>query len=130
LVSQDTYTLRQPIGVCAGITPFNFPAMIPLWMFPMAIVTGNTFVLKPSEQYPLSTMMLVELGLEADIPAGVLNVVHGGKEVVDFLDLLLCRPPSRRNHNVERRPTPFPTRQDQSKPTRPRSRNLEADALG
>jgi malonate-semialdehyde dehydrogenase (acetylating)/methylmalonate-semialdehyde dehydrogenase len=81
----DTYTLRQPIGVCAGITPFNFPAMIPLWMFPMAIVTGNTFVLKPSEQDPLSTMMLVELGLEAGIPPGVLNVVHGGKEVVDTL---------------------------------------------
>ncbi|MNO38020.1 Methylmalonate-semialdehyde dehydrogenase [acylating] [compost metagenome] len=79
----DTYTLRQPIGVCAGITPFNFPAMIPLWMFPMAIVCGNTFVLKPSEQDPLSTMMLVELALEAGIPAGVLNVVHGGKEVVD-----------------------------------------------
>jgi len=57
----DTYTLRQPIGVCAGITPFNFPAMIPLWMFPMAIVCGNTFVLKPSEQDPLSTMELVEL---------------------------------------------------------------------
>ncbi|MDH4847979.1 CoA-acylating methylmalonate-semialdehyde dehydrogenase [Pseudomonas sp. BN605] len=81
----DTYTLRQPIGVCAGITPFNFPAMIPLWMFPMAIVTGNTFVLKPSEQDPLSTLMLVELGLEAGIPPGVLNVVHGGKEVVDAL---------------------------------------------
>lgn len=61
----DTYTLRQPIGVCAGITPFNFPAMIPLWMFPMAIVCGNTFVLKPSEQDPLSTMELVELALEA-----------------------------------------------------------------
>ncbi len=54
----DTYTLQQPLGVCAGITPFNFPAMIPLWMFPMAIVCGNTFVLKPSEQDPLSTMML------------------------------------------------------------------------
>ena len=81
----DTYTLRQPIGVCAGITPFNFPAMIPLWMFPMAIVCGNTFVLKPSEQDPLSTMELVELALEAGIPAGVLNVVHGGKEVVDAI---------------------------------------------
>ncbi len=79
----DTYTLRQPIGVCAGITPFNFPAMIPLWMFPMAIVCGNTFVLKPSEQDPLSTLMLVELALEAGVPAGVLNVVHGGKQVVD-----------------------------------------------
>ncbi|AQH01181.1 methylmalonate-semialdehyde dehydrogenase (acylating) [Burkholderia sp. KK1] len=81
----DTYTLRQPIGVCAGITPFNFPAMIPLWMFPMAIVCGNTFVLKPSEQDPLSTMELVELALEAGVPAGVLNVVHGGKEVVDAI---------------------------------------------
>ncbi|CAM4407828.1 methylmalonate-semialdehyde dehydrogenase (acylating) [Acinetobacter dispersus] len=81
----DTYTLQQPLGVCAGITPFNFPAMIPLWMFPMAIVCGNTFVLKPSEQDPLSTMMLVELAIQAGIPAGVLNVVHGGKEVVDRL---------------------------------------------
>lgn len=81
----DTYTLQQPLGVCAGITPFNFPAMIPLWMFPMAIVCGNTFVLKPSEQDPLSTMMLVELAVQAGVPAGVLNVVHGGKEVVDRL---------------------------------------------
>ncbi|WP_312105668.1 CoA-acylating methylmalonate-semialdehyde dehydrogenase [Acinetobacter venetianus] len=81
----DTYTLQQPLGVCAGITPFNFPAMIPLWMFPMAIVCGNTFVLKPSEQDPLSTMMLVELAIQAGVPAGVLNVVHGGKEVVDRL---------------------------------------------
>ncbi|CAB5333918.1 methylmalonate-semialdehyde dehydrogenase [Burkholderia multivorans] len=81
----DTYTLRQPLGVCAGITPFNFPAMIPLWMFPMAIVCGNTFVLKPSEQDPMTTMELVELALEAGIPKGVLNVVHGGKEVVDAI---------------------------------------------
>jgi malonate-semialdehyde dehydrogenase (acetylating)/methylmalonate-semialdehyde dehydrogenase len=81
----DTYTLRQPLGVCAGITPFNFPAMIPLWMFPMAIVSGNTFVLKPSEQDPLSTVELVKLALEAGVPTGVLNVVHGGKEVVDAL---------------------------------------------
>ncbi|SKD04425.1 methylmalonate-semialdehyde dehydrogenase [acylating] [Burkholderia sp. CF099] len=81
----DTYTLRQPIGVCVGITPFNFPAMIPLWMFPMALVCGNTFVLKPSEQDPLSTMALVELALEAGVPKGVLNVVHGGKDVVDAL---------------------------------------------
>ncbi|CAB3759276.1 methylmalonate-semialdehyde dehydrogenase [Burkholderia sp. MSh2] len=81
----DTYTLRQPLGVCAGITPFNFPAMIPLWMFPMAIVCGNTFVLKPSEQDPLSTMALVELAIEAGVPKGVLNVVHGGKEVVDAI---------------------------------------------
>ena len=81
----DTYSLRQPLGVCAGITPFNFPAMIPLWMFPMAIVCGNTFVLKPSEQDPLSTMELVKLAVEAGVPPGVLNVVHGGREVVDAL---------------------------------------------
>lgn len=81
----DTYTLLQPLGVCAGITPFNFPAMIPLWMFPMAIACGNTFVLKPSEQNPMVTMQLVELALEAGIPRGVLNVVHGAAEVVDAL---------------------------------------------
>jgi malonate-semialdehyde dehydrogenase (acetylating)/methylmalonate-semialdehyde dehydrogenase len=81
----DTYTIRQPIGVCAGITPFNFPAMIPLWMFPMAIVCGNTFVLKPSEQDPLTPMLLAELALEAGVPPGVLNVVHGGKRAVDAL---------------------------------------------
>ncbi|MGQ3057480.1 MAG: aldehyde dehydrogenase family protein, partial [Nevskia sp.] len=81
----DTYTLLQPLGVCAGITPFNFPAMIPLWMFPMAIATGNTFILKPSEQDPLVTMRLVELALEAGIPKGVLNVVHGGEAVVNGL---------------------------------------------
>lgn len=81
----DTYTLRQPLGVCAGITPFNFPAMIPLWMFPMAIVCGNTFVLKPSEQDPMTSMRLAELALEAGLPAGVLNVVHGAKEVVDTI---------------------------------------------
>jgi malonate-semialdehyde dehydrogenase (acetylating) / methylmalonate-semialdehyde dehydrogenase len=81
----DTYFIRQPLGVCAGITPFNFPAMIPLWMFPMAIVCGNTFVLKPSEQDPMTPMLLAELAIEAGIPAGVLNVVHGGKEAVDAL---------------------------------------------
>jgi malonate-semialdehyde dehydrogenase (acetylating)/methylmalonate-semialdehyde dehydrogenase len=81
----DTYAIRQPIGVCAGITPFNFPAMIPLWMFPMAIVCGNTFVLKPSEQDPMTPMLLAELAIEAGIPAGVLNIVHGGKEVVDAI---------------------------------------------
>ncbi|WP_313279275.1 CoA-acylating methylmalonate-semialdehyde dehydrogenase [Stutzerimonas balearica] len=81
----DTYTLLQPLGVCAGITPFNFPAMIPLWMFPMAIATGNTFVLKPSEQDPMVTMRLCELALEAGVPPGVLNVVHGGPEVVNAL---------------------------------------------
>lgn len=81
----DTYSIWQPLGVCAGITPFNFPAMIPLWMFPMAIATGNTFVLKPSEQDPMVTMRLVELALEAGIPKGVLNVVHGGKDTVDAI---------------------------------------------
>ena len=81
----DTYTLRQPIGVCVGITPFNFPAMIPLWMFPMAIVCGNTFVLKPSEQDPLTPMLLAELAGQAGVPPGVLNIVHGGKRSVDAL---------------------------------------------
>jgi malonate-semialdehyde dehydrogenase (acetylating)/methylmalonate-semialdehyde dehydrogenase len=81
----DTYTLRQPIGVCAGITPFNFPAMIPLWMFPMAIVCGNTFVLKPSEQDPLTPMLLAELALQAGVPPGVLNIIHGGKRAVDAI---------------------------------------------
>ena len=81
----DTYTLLQPLGVCAGITPFNFPAMIPLWMFPMAIVTGNTFVLKPSEQDPMVTMRLCELALQAGIPPGVLNVIHGGEAVVNAI---------------------------------------------
>ncbi|MFA9203708.1 MAG: CoA-acylating methylmalonate-semialdehyde dehydrogenase, partial [Flavobacteriales bacterium] len=81
----DTYTLIQPLGVCAGITPFNFPAMIPLWMFPMAIACGNTFVLKPSEQDPMVTTRLVELALQAGIPAGVLNMLHGGEQVVNAL---------------------------------------------
>lgn len=81
----DTYTLRQPIGVCAGISPFNFPAMIPLWMFPMAIVCGNTFVLKPSEQDPLTPMLLAELALQAGVPPGVLNIIHGGKRAVDAI---------------------------------------------
>ncbi len=81
----DTYSIMQPLGVCAGITPFNFPAMIPLWMFPMAIATGNTFVLKPSEQDPMVTMRLCELALEAGVPPGVLNVIHGGEEVVNAI---------------------------------------------
>jgi len=81
----DTYSIRQSIGVCVGITPFNFPAMIPLWMFPMAIVCGNTFVLKPSEQDPMTPMLLAELAQQAGVPPGVLNVVHGGKRSVDAL---------------------------------------------
>jgi len=81
----DTYSYTQPLGVCAGITPFNFPAMIPLWMFPMAIASGNTFILKPSEQDPLTPTRLAELFEEAGAPKGVLQVVHGGKEQVDVL---------------------------------------------
>ncbi|MBV1788182.1 CoA-acylating methylmalonate-semialdehyde dehydrogenase [Marinobacterium sp. D7] len=81
----DCYSITQPLGVCVGITPFNFPAMIPLWMFPMAIACGNTFVLKPSEQDPLTPMRLAELFKEAGAPDGLLQIVHGGKEVVDQL---------------------------------------------
>ncbi len=81
----DTYSITQPLGVCVGITPFNFPAMIPLWMFPLAIACGNTFILKPSEQVPLTSVRLAELFLEAGAPKGVLQVVHGGKEQVDQL---------------------------------------------
>ncbi|GAA0788324.1 CoA-acylating methylmalonate-semialdehyde dehydrogenase [Marinobacterium sediminicola] len=79
----NVYSLQQPLGVGAGITAFNFPVMLPCFMFPLAIATGNTFVLKPSEQDPTSTMRLVELAHEAGIPAGVLNVVHGGPEVAN-----------------------------------------------
>jgi len=81
----DVYNLMQPLGVGAGITAFNFPVMLPCFMFPMAIACGNTFVLKPSEQDPSSTMRLVELAHEAGVPPGVLNVVHGGPEVADML---------------------------------------------
>ena len=81
----DSWSLRQPLGVCAGITPFNFPAMVPMWMFPMAIACGNTFVLKPSEKDPSCSMRLAELLLEAGLPEGVFNVVNGDKEAVDAL---------------------------------------------
>ena len=83
--SIDTYSYTQPLGVCAGITPFNFPAMIPLWMFPLAIACGNTFILKPSEQDPMTPMRLAELFIEAGAPKGVLQVLHGRKETVDVL---------------------------------------------
>ncbi|CAK0781245.1 Methylmalonate-semialdehyde dehydrogenase [acylating], mitochondrial [Coccomyxa viridis] len=79
----DTYSIRQPLGVCAGICPFNFPAMIPLWMFPIACTTGNTFVLKPSEKDPGASMMLAELAMEAGLPKGVLNIVHGTHDTVN-----------------------------------------------
>ncbi|WP_114764626.1 CoA-acylating methylmalonate-semialdehyde dehydrogenase [Vibrio rhodolitus] len=81
----DGYSYVQPLGVCAGITPFNFPAMIPLWMFPLAIACGNTFVLKPSEQVPLTAMLLSELFTQAGAPSGVLQIVHGKKEQVDHI---------------------------------------------
>ena len=81
----DSWSLRQPLGVCAGITPFNFPAMVPMWMFPMAIACGNTFVLKPSEKDPSCSIMLAELFREAGLPDGVLNVINGDKESVDAL---------------------------------------------
>jgi malonate-semialdehyde dehydrogenase (acetylating)/methylmalonate-semialdehyde dehydrogenase len=81
----DSHAMRQPLGVCAGITPFNFPAMVPLWMFPVAIAAGNTFVLKPSEKVPSTSARLAELMTEAGLPAGVLNVVHGDREAVDTL---------------------------------------------
>ena len=81
----DGVTMREPIGVCVGITPFNFPAMVPMWMFPLAIACGNAFILKPSEKVPLTAIRLAELFMEAGLPEGVLNVVHGGREVVDAL---------------------------------------------
>jgi malonate-semialdehyde dehydrogenase (acetylating)/methylmalonate-semialdehyde dehydrogenase len=81
----DTYTIRQPLGVVAGITPFNFPAMVPMWMYPIAIATGNTFVLKPSEKDPSPSQMAAELLAEAGLPDGVFNVVHGDKVAVDAI---------------------------------------------
>ena len=81
----DTYSDRQPLGVVAGITPFNFPAMVPMWMYPIAIACGNTFVLKPSERDPSAPMLAWQLLMDAGLPAGVLNIVHGDKEAVDAL---------------------------------------------
>ena len=81
----DVYSMRQPLGVCAGITPFNFPAMIPMWMFGISIAVGNTFILKPSEKDPTVPVKLAELMMEAGAPEGVLNVVHGDKSVVDAI---------------------------------------------
>lgn len=81
----DVYSFRQPLGVCAGITPFNFPVMVPMWMHPVAIATGNTFVLKPSERDPSAAMLVAEMWAEAGLPDGVFNVVHGDKEAVDAL---------------------------------------------
>src|SRR6476620_1593348 len=81
----DAYSIQQPVGVCAGITPFNFPNMVPLWMIPIALVCGNTFVHKPSQRTPLSAVLLAELLEEAGLPAGVFNLVHGAKDAVDTL---------------------------------------------
>jgi malonate-semialdehyde dehydrogenase (acetylating) / methylmalonate-semialdehyde dehydrogenase len=81
----DGWSTRNPIGLCVGITPFNFPFMVPLWMFPMAIACGNTFVLKPSDKVPRTAVRMVELASEAGLPPGVLNLVHGAKEAVDHL---------------------------------------------
>ena len=81
----DSWSLRQPLGVCAGITPFNFPAMVPMWMFPVAIACGNTFILKPSEKDPSCSIKLAELFLEAGLPEGVFNVANGDKEAVDAI---------------------------------------------
>ena len=81
----DSYSTRQPLGVCAGITPFNFPAMVPMWMFPVALACGNTFVLKTSEKVPSTALRLAELLTEAGLPDGVFNVVNGDKEAVDTL---------------------------------------------
>src|SRR5689334_1935763 len=81
----DCETFLQPLGVCVGITPFNFPAMVPLWMFPLALACGNTFVLKPSDKVPLTALYLIELLEQAGLPKGVLNLVHGGRECVDAL---------------------------------------------
>ncbi len=83
--SVDSFSIRQPLGVCAGITPFNFPAMIPLWMFPLSVACGNAFILKPSEKDPSTALRLAELAQEAGLPDGVLNVVIGDKEAVDEL---------------------------------------------
>src|SRR5271170_4796456 len=81
----DSWSMRQPLGVVAGITPFNFPAMVPMWMFPIALACGNTFVLKPSERDPSASLLLAEMLKEAGLPDGVFNVVHGDKTAVDAI---------------------------------------------
>jgi malonate-semialdehyde dehydrogenase (acetylating) / methylmalonate-semialdehyde dehydrogenase len=81
----DSWSIRQPLGVCAGITPFNFPAMVPMWMFPISIACGNSFILKPSEKDPSCSFRLAELFTEAGLPDGVFNVIQGDKEVVDLI---------------------------------------------
>ncbi len=94
----DSWSQRQPVGVCAGITPFNFPAMVPMWMFPVAIACGNTFVLKPSEKDPSCPMRVAQLLKQAGLPDGVFNVVNGDREAVDTL----AHRPARRRHQLRR----------------------------
>src|ERR1700732_2947523 len=81
----DSWSMRQPLGVCAGITPFNFPAMVPMWMFPVALACGNAFILKPSERDPSPSVLIAELLKQAGLPNGVFNVVHGDKRAVDAI---------------------------------------------
>jgi malonate-semialdehyde dehydrogenase (acetylating)/methylmalonate-semialdehyde dehydrogenase len=91
----DTVTVRQPLGVCVGIPPFNFPAMVPMWMYPLSIACGNSFVMKPSERVPRTVVRLIELLYEAGLPKGVCNVVHGTKDVVDALSFVGSSPVAR-----------------------------------
>ena len=81
----DSFSMRQPLGICAGITPFNFPAMVPMWMFPISIACGNSFILKPSEKNPSCALKLAELFTQAGLPKGVFNVINGDKQIVDLL---------------------------------------------
>ena len=99
----DAYSFRQPLGVCAGITPFNFPAMVPMWMHPVAIAAGNTFVLKPSERDPSASNFIARLYADAGLPEGVFNVVHGDKVAVDAI---LDHPASRRSASSALPPSP------------------------
>ena len=109
----DSWSFRQPLGVVAGITPFNFPAMVPLWMLPIAIAAGNCFILKPSERDPSASLVLAELLKEAGLPDGVFNVVHGDKRVVDaildhlaFRRLVLSAPRRLRSTSTAAEPRP------------------------
>ena len=81
----DSWSIRQPLGVTAGITPFNFPAMVPMWMYPISIACGNSFILKPSEKDPSCSIKLAELFSEAGLPDGVFNIINGDKEIVDLI---------------------------------------------
>ena len=112
----DTFSFREPLGVVAGITPFNFPAMVPMWMFPVAIACGNTFVLKPSERDPSASLLIAELWRQAGLPDGVFNVVHGDKVAVDAI----LDSPRRRRGLVRRL--------DADRPLHPRARHGERQA--